>query len=276
MRDFLPLPGNLCRLTEFTCVSGQLDHSYFRSSGRAPPPIFAEPERVSLRKLILERCRPSPDSINVQDLEDVRMTRIYDSWPKGLTFISQSHSLATLITTAFNFFGQEQPPFTLPNLMYLDTVGFTMLKVAHTPNLQTLVLTDIGGDEFADTVVRLPSLPALTTLCVIFGDLTSERITGLLALNNGIRRLMLSHCAGISDLVWSLQADDTGSPANTRDTMLLPSLSLLQVCRSSVPDAGRFHPLFACRPMLRIEHGETDGPGYIDADGLKGVIEEFN
>jgi len=66
MGDFLPLPGNLSRLTEFTCVA--LNPPYFGSSGCAAPPIFAEPERVSLRKLIIERCCPSLDSINVQDL----------------------------------------------------------------------------------------------------------------------------------------------------------------------------------------------------------------
>ena len=41
MGDFLPLPGNLCRLTEFTCVSASLDCSHSGSSGRASPPIFA-------------------------------------------------------------------------------------------------------------------------------------------------------------------------------------------------------------------------------------------
>ena len=91
MGDFLPLPGNLCRLTEFNCFSGELDWSYFGSGGRAPPPIFAEPERVSLRRLIIGRCRPSSNSINVQDLEDVRLTEFYNSWPEGVTFVSRCH-----------------------------------------------------------------------------------------------------------------------------------------------------------------------------------------
>jgi len=268
MGDFLPLPGNLCLLTEFNCCSGELDWSIFDGGGRAPPPIFAEPESVSLRKLILDHCHP-PDSINVQDLEDVRLTR---TWPKGATLISQCHSLTTLITTDFDFFGPDQPPFTLPNLIYLHTVGFTLLKIARTPNLQTLVLT--GGDESADHVVRLPSLPALTTLCLIFGDMISEEITSLLALNTGIRRLMLSECIGISDLVRLLKADDTGSAANTLDMMLLPSLSLFQVCNQLV-DADGFHPLFACRPTLRIEYGEQCGPGCIRVGELKEIIEEF-
>ena len=193
---------------------------------------------------------------------------IYHPWPKGATFIPQCHSLTTFITTDFDYIGPDHPPFTLPNLVYLDTVGFTMLQVAHTPNLRTLVLTDVGGD--GDNIVQL--LPALTTLCVTFGDVISEEVTSLLALNTGIRRLMLSECDGVSDLVQLLKGD-TGSAANT---MLLPSLSLLQVTHSSVPGATGFHPLFACRPTLRIEHGETRGPGYIDADELKDVIEEFN
>jgi hypothetical protein len=238
MGDFLPLPGNLSRLTEFTCASGGLDLSYYPSSGCAPPPIFAEPERVSLRKLTAECCRPTLDGITVQDL---RLTRIRLPWPKGPTFIPQGHSLTTLINCTY--FGPEQPPFTLPNLMYLDTVGFAILGVARTPNLQTLVVTDIYEDESANIIVWPPCLPALTTLCVRYGDLTSEEITGLLALNTGIRRLMLSGCIGISDLVRLLKADDTGSAANTLDIMLLPSLSLLHVCDSPASDVYGFHPL---------------------------------
>ena len=272
MEDLFPLPGNLCRLTEFTCVSCTLNRSNFGSIERAPLPIFAEPERVSLRKLILKHCRLSLDGINVQDL---RLTHIYPPWPKRLTFIPQCHSLTTLITPDFNLFDPEQPPFTLPNLTYLDTVGFTMLKVAHTPNLQTLALTDVDGDKFANTVVRLPSLPALTTLCVIFGDLSSEKIKRFLALNTGIMRIMLSDCDGTSDLVRLLKTDDAGSAANTLSTMLLPSLSLLQVCDSSIPDADGFHHLFACRPTLRIEHGETRGVGHFYGSELKETIEEF-
>ena len=269
MGDFLPLPGNLCRLTEITCVSARLDPSYFGSSGRAPPPIFAEPKRVSLRKLFAEGCRPSLDNIDIQDLQ---LTYIYLPWPKGATFVSQCHSLTTLITTDFNFFGPEKPPFTLPNLLYLHTVGFTILEVARTPNLQMLVLTSITAEH----VVRLPSLPALTMLCVICGDVISEAITSLLALNTGIRRLILSDCHGISDLVRLLKADGTGSATNTLDTMLLPSLSLLQVCNFLVPDADGFHLLFACRPTLRIEHGGTPGPLHLSADELKETIEEFD
>jgi len=271
MGDFLPLPGDLCRLTEFTCVSGE-GKSYYCSSG---PAIFAEPERVSLRKLVVHHCRPSLDSINVQDLEDVRLTEIYYPWFESATFISQCHSLTTLITTGLNLFVAEQPPFTLPNLLYLDTVWFAMLEVACTPNLRTLVLTDINGGAPTDTVVRLPFLPALTTLCVMFGDAVSEEITSLLALNTGIRRLILSECLGSSDLVRLLKTDDTGSAANTLDTVLLPSLNLLQVCDSSVPDADEFHSLFACRPTLRIEYGDTRGLGHIDASELKEIIEEF-
>jgi len=150
-----------------------------------------------------------------------------------------------------------------------------MLKVARTPNLRTLVLADIMGDASADTVVRLPSLPALTTLCVILGNMICEEITSLLTLNTGIRRLILSDCIGVSDLVRLLKADDTGSAASTFDTMLLPSLSLLHVCNSSVLDADGLGPLFACRPTLRIEHGKTRRIGYIDPDEIKEIIEEF-
>jgi len=272
MGDFLPLPGDLCQLTEFTCVSNKLDQSHLGSSGRARPPIFAEPGTLSLRKLILEHCRPSIDSINAQDLEDVRLRRIYNSGSKGATFISQCHSLTTLIITDFIPFDPEQPPFTLPNLMYLDTVGFGLLGVAHTPKLQTLIL-GVDHDIAADTVVRLPSLPALTTLCVL-GDAISEEITGLMALNTGIRRLMLLECVGISDLVRLLKAEDMGSAANTPGTMLLPSLSWLLVCDTSVPDADGFHALFARRPTLRIEY-EMWGPDYIEADELIEIIEEL-
>ena len=275
MGDFLPLPGNLSRLTEFTCVSDTLSRSYFGSSQCAPLPIFTEPERVSLRKLILRRSRPSLGSINVQDLEYVRLTLIYHPWLKSATFISQCHSLTTLITTDSYSLGPEQPPFTFPNLMYLHIVGFTMLKATHAPNLRTLVLTDIDGDESAENVVRLPSLPALVTLCVISGDVISEEITSLLALNTGIRRLMLSECDGISDLVRLLKADDAENTANTLGTMLLPSLSLLQVCDSLVPVADGFHLLFACRPTLRIEHGEMCGPEGTEAGELQEIIEEF-
>jgi len=266
MEDFFPIPGNLCRLTEFTCVSDRLDRFYI-SDGRAPPRILAEPERVSLRKLIVDRFYPSLANVNVQDLEHIRLTMVYHPWPEAITFISQCHSLTTLITTDLNFPGPAQPHFTLPNLMYLHTVGFAMLEIAHTPNLRTLVI-----DKSASYPVRPPSLPALTTLCVI--NVSSEGITSLLALNTSIRRLILSDCYGVSDLVRLLRADDTGSATSTLGTMLLPSLSLLQVCNTSASSAGGFHLLFACRPTLRIEHGRTCGPGYIDADELKEAIEE--
>ena len=164
MGDFFPLPGNLCLLTEFNC-SGERDWSYFGRSRCAPLPIFAEPESVSLQKLILDCCRNPPDNINVQDIEDVRLGWICNSWCEGVTFLSRCHSLTTLIITELISFGPEQPPFTLPHLTYLHTVGFAMLKVACTPNLRMLVHTDIYGDEPAGDVVRLPSLPALTTLC---------------------------------------------------------------------------------------------------------------
>jgi len=72
--DFLPLPGNLCRLTEFACAS-----MYFDVDACPPPPIFAEPGTASLRKLVLDRSRPFLDSINVQDLEDVRLMWIRDA-----------------------------------------------------------------------------------------------------------------------------------------------------------------------------------------------------
>jgi len=106
--------------------------------------------------------------------------------------------------------------------VYLDAVGFTILGVAHTPNLQTLILS-FDRDKADNTV--LPSLPALTTLCVLCGDAISEKITGLLALNTGIRRLVLLQCVGISDLVRLLKAENMGSAENTLGTMLLPSLS---------------------------------------------------
>ena len=244
--------------------------SYF---GRSSPPIFAEPGEASLQKLVLG-SRPSLDSINVRDLEDVRLMRFCNRWPEGATFISRCHSLTTLVTTNHFLFGPEQPPFTLPNLIYLDTVGFTMLEVAHTPKIQTLIL-NLDHDGSADTVVRLPSLPTLTTLNVIFGDLISDEITRLLALNTSIRRLILSECVGISDLVRLLKADDTGSAANTLGTMLLPSLSLLQVSDSPAADAGGLYPLFARRPTLHIEHSERCGPSHIGTDELKEIIEEL-
>jgi len=274
MGDFLPLPGDLCQLTEFICVSDKLDQSHLGSSERAAPPIFAEPGTVSLRKLILEHCHPSLDSIDVQDLEDVRLRRIYNSWSEGAIFISQCHSLTTLLISNFIPFDPEQPPFTLPNLMYLDTVGFTMLGVTHTPKLQTLILS-FDHDIAADTVIRLPSLPALTMLCILGGDAISEKIAGLLALNTGIRGLMPLECVGISDLVRLLKADDMGSTANTFSTTLLPSLSLLLVCDPLVTDADGFHALFARRPTLRIEHSAMWGPRYIGADELKEIIEDL-
>jgi len=146
-----------------------------------------------------------------------------------------------------------------------------MLEVAHTPRIQTLILR-LRGDE---SVVRLPSLPALTTLCVIHGDVISEAITILLALNTGIRRLMLSECDGISDLLRLLKADSPGSAANTLGTVLLPSLGLLQVCGPPIPDADGFHALCARRPSLRIEYGHRFLSGYITADELKEIIEEL-
>jgi len=268
MRDFLPLPGNLCRLTEFNCVSGEIDWSYRDSRGRAPPSIFAEPETVSLRKLVLERCHPSLGTINVQDLEVVRLMWICESWPESATFISRCHSLTTLIMTSFIPFDQEQPPFTLPNLTYLQTVGWTMLEVAHTPKMQTLILI-LENEESAHAVVELPALPALTTLCVIFGDMISEGMKTLLTLNIGIRRLSLTRCVGVSGLVRLLKADDAGSAANT----MLPYLSLLQVCDSSAPGPGGFHSLFARRPTLRIEHGR---PSFDNTDKSKEIVEELS
>ena len=264
MGDFLPLPGNLCRLTEFTCVA-----VYFSFDTRPLLPIFAEPGTASLRKLVLDYSHPSLDNINVQDLEDVRLMGIYDSWPECATFIPRCHSLTTLIITNFIPFSPRQPPFTLPNLVYLATVGFIIFGVAHTPNLQTLILS-FDRDKAANTV--LPSLPALTTLCVLCGDAISEKITGLLALNTGIRRLALLQCVGISDLVRLLKAEDMGSAENTLGTMLLPSLSWLLACDTSVLDADEFQALFARRPTLRIEHG---GLSYIDSDELKELIEEL-
>ena len=104
----------------------------------------------------------------------------------------------------------------------------------------------------------------------------SEGITTLMALNTGIRRLMLLKCVGIGGLVRLLKTDDTGSAANTLGTTLLPSLSLLQVRDLLAPDADGLHALFARRPTLRIEHSDMPvGLGCIDGNKLKETIEEF-
>ena len=188
----------------------------------------------------------------------------WEVWPEGMKFISRCHSLTTLIMADEIPFSTEQPfaSFTLPNLIYLDTVGFTMLTAAHTPYLQTLILRDVDGNEFAGAVIRLPSWPALTTLCCIYTIVDSEEIRSLLGLNPCIKRLILSKCDGIKDITQSLEADDTAS---------LPSLRLLQVFD---PDVGGFHSLFAHRPTLRIEYGAGCGPSYITADESKATIEE--
>jgi len=186
--------------------------------------------------------------------------QVWDEWPEGVTFISQCHSLTTLIM-ADDITEQSFPSFTLPNLVYLDTIGFKMLTAAHTPNLQTLILREVDDDEFAGTDIRLPSWPALTTLCCTYAD--SEEIRSLLGLNPRIKRLILSKCFGIQDIIQSLEADDT---------TLLPSLRLLQLFD---PDGGGFHSLFAHRPTLRIEYGVGCGPNYIDADELKATVEEL-
>jgi len=260
--NFLPLPGNLCRLTEFTCIArrGYWHELHTRIS---PPPIFAEPERVSLRKLILNKSRPSVDGINTQNLEDFWLIRKWDEWPEGTTFISRCHSLTTLIMSDEipSSTGQPLPSFTLPNLIYLDIFGLTMLTAAHTPNLQTLIL-EVYDHEFASAVIQLPSWPVLTTLC--FNNAKdSEEIRSLLGLNPHIRRLMLTECRGIQDIIQSLKAEDTA---------LLPSLRLLQVFD---PDWGDYHSLFAHRPTLRIEYGLRCGPSYIGADELKATVEEL-
>jgi len=269
--DFLPLPGNLCRLTEFTCVTYTTN---LRSD--APFPIFAEPERVSLRKLTLHHARASLEGIGVQDLEYVRLTQQYDIWPGGATFVSRCHSLTTLIITDRIPFGTHQPftPFTLPNLIYLDTFGLTMLKAARTPNLQTLILSFVYDSELGGTVIQPHSWPALTTLCVINADANSAEIISLLVSNPGIKRLILSECDGDHDVVQLLKGDDTGGIANADGTAFLPSLSLLQVCESSIPGIGEFRPLCTHRPTLRIEYGPTCGTGSMDADTLKATIEE--
>jgi len=271
MKDFLPLQGNLCRLTEFTCMS-----IYFGVDARPPPPVFAEPGTASLRKLILDYSRPSLDRINVQDLRDVRLMQVCNSWPEGATFISRCHSLTTLVITDNIPFSTDQPftPFVLPNLIYLDTMGFALLRVAHTPNLQTLVLTDINGDDFRDAFIPLSSWPALTALCVIGGNLISEGFISLLGQNPGIRRLILSACVDIYGIVELLMKDDDkGGAANNHGATLLPALRLLRLCHSWTPHASGFHTLLAHRPTLRIDYSAMCGP--ISADELKVMVEEL-
>ena len=269
--DFLPLPGELYRLTEFACAAG---HPGGDESTR--PSIFTDPERVTLRKLTLTETRLPLDNINVQDLEDVLLSSSCDTWPAGATFISRCHSLTTLIITDDKTFGEEQSftPFTLPHLIYLDIVGLTIFTAARTPSLQTLILNNVYCDEFRGTVIQLPSLPGLTTLCVMCADANSVEIMSLLALNPGIKRLILSECDGIYDVIQSLKGDGTGGAANTDDTTLLPSLSLLQVCECSDLGLDEFRALFTHRPTLRIEYGATCGPCYMHVDTLKATIEE--
>jgi len=202
--DFLPLPGNLCRLTEFTCVIHQ---NLWDLEGCSPLPIFSEPEKVSLRKLILNQSCFSLDGI---DLEDVRLTQRYNSWRGSADFISRCHSLATLTTLIIPYSPEHFAPFTLPNLIYLDTAGLALLTAAHTPNLQTLVLTGVYGKGFDGTVVRLPSWPSSRdVLCYARAREFRENHKPL-GIDPSIKRLLLSECGGIRDLFRLLKGDNLG------------------------------------------------------------------
>jgi len=268
IKDFLPLPGNLCRLAEFTCT---VHFTYLHSH----PPIFVEPERVSLRKLTLNGVRPSLLSIGTQDLEDVQLTQHHDLWPEGATFVCRCHSLTTLIISDDIPFDTDQPSalFTLPSLIHLDIFGFAMLRASHTPNLQTLIIHEGFGDNFGGTVIPMPSWSALTTLIITDTDMDTVEIISLLVLNPGIKRLILSDCVGIHYMVGLLKGDDTGGAANTHNTTLLPSLSLLRVWQSTAPGRGGFHSLFTRRPTLRIEH---DDPDQFHADEFEMTDEELD
>ena len=251
IKGFLPLPGDLCRLTEFTCISHSADLY-------SQPRIFVEPQRVTLRKLTLDNACAPLSSIGTQGLQYVRLKRHYGAWPECRTFISRCHSLTTLIISYYLPLDTDRPfaPFTLPNLIHLDILGFEMLRASHTPNLQTLIIRE--GDNFDDTVIPIPSWTALTTLIIMDTDMKTVEIISLLVLNPGIKRLILSDCVGIHYMVQLLKGNDMGGAANIHGTTLLPSLSLLRVWQSTY--LRRFQPLFAHRPTLRIEHG---GPGQI-------------
>ena len=274
MKYLLPLPGNLCRLTKFTCVvhfadlDRRLEH----------PPIFVEPETITLRKLTLNRARPSLLSVGTQDIEHVRFSQHCNRWPEGATFISRCHSLTTLIISDDFPFGTDRStaPFTLPNLIHLDIVGFEMLRASNTPNLQTLIIREGYGGNFCGTVNPMPSWSALTTLIILYTNMDTAEIISLLVLNPGIKRLELFDCIGIDYIVQLLKGDDTGGTggtANIHGTTLLPSLSLLRVWDSTTPGGGGFQPLFARRPTLRIEHDERHR---IHADDFEMTVEELN
>ena len=267
--SFLPLPGNLCRLTEFTCIV------HFANSN-SHPPIFVEPERVTLRKLALDGTRPSLSRISTQDLEDVRLTRLHNTWPEGATFVCRCHSLTTLIISDDIPFDTDRPsaPFTLPNLIHLEISGFAILRASHTPNLQTLIISLGFGDNFSGAVIPLPSWSALTTLILTYRDMDTVEIISLMVLNPGIKRLILLGCVGIDYIVQLLKGDGMGGAANTHGTTLLPSLSLLRVWGSAALGMGVFQSLFAHRPTLRIEHDEPLG-GQIHAD-VEMTVEELD
>ena len=256
MKYLLPLPGNLCRLTKFTCVV----HSRDLDLRLKHPPIFVEPETITLRKLTLDGARPSLLSVGTQGIEYVRFTQHRNKWLEGATFVSRCHSLTTLVISDDIPFGTDRPstPFTLPSLIHLDIVGFEMLRASHTPNLQTLIIREGFRDNFGGIVIPMPPRSALTALIITYTNMDTVEIISLLVLNPGINRLILLDCVGIDYIVQLLKGNDAGGAANTHGTTLLPSLSLLRVWRLPVLGRGVFQSLFARRPTLRIKHDEPE------------------
>jgi hypothetical protein len=272
MNELLPLPGDLCRLATFTCQSLRYEVD---KPGGLPLSLFAKPERVSLRKLILRNSPLPLDNINTQNLHEVQLTHLYGLWLDGVTFTRRCHSISTLICDII--FDTDQPfaPFALPSLTYCDVVESILLTAIRMPDLQTLVLR-LDAEIQDNAIFPLPSWPALATLCIVHADVHSHQITDFLLSNPNIKRLILVDCVGVDGVIRLLGDGDTGNAADTDRPSLLPSLSLLRICCYQAEeelDHSPVGPLLIRRPKLSIEYDGTCRVGPFAPNEIKSILE---
>ena len=134
---FLPLPGRLPSLTEFTCTIE--DDYYFGDDTPLPLKLFSDPNNgARLQELRLDGELPVFfDEVDAEDLLHIHSTDGPNhSWNNAMALISRAHSLRSL---TFRIRGPRPgvpfPKFTLPHLTHLATKALDFLLTTRTPNL---------------------------------------------------------------------------------------------------------------------------------------------
>ena len=109
---------------------------------------------------------------------------------ESMTFVSQCHSLSTLV---WDIPFELPTPFTLPTLTYLGCCWACNTQGGILPNLQTPVLLGVSNDPGGDDATPpLPSWSSLTMSAVVGAARCCDGFGIVLCLNPGIvEKLML-------------------------------------------------------------------------------------